>query len=207
MNPTDQFRNIFEKHLPNSAVAYCLDLWQKIPFSFKVQRPRTTKLGDFRYRKDRKIQTITINSDLNPYQFLLTYIHEVAHLHAFEKYGIGHVPHGNEWKREFQNLIGPVLNDRVFPKDILIPLRHHMQNPSASSARDLFLMKEMSKYDLITETKEEEIFLSDLMPGREFILSGRKFQKGETRRTRVLCEEVGSGKKYLVSRLAKVKPL
>lgn len=207
MNPTEQLRKIFEKHLPLPAVAYCLNLWQKIPFSFKVQRPRTTKLGDFRYRKDRKIQTITINSDLNPYQFLLTFIHEAAHLHAFEKFGASHAPHGIEWKREFQNLIGPVLNDSVFPKDILIPLRAHMQNPSASSARDLFLMKEMSKYDLVSTSGAEDIFLSDLMPGKQFLLSGRKFKKGETRRTRVLCEEVDSGRKYLVSRLAKVKPV
>lgn len=207
MNPTEQLRKIFEKHLPLPAVSYCLNLWQKIPFSFKVQKPRTTKLGDFRYRKDRKIQTITINSDLNSYQFLLTYIHEVAHLYAFEKYGFGHAPHGNEWKKEFQSLIEPILNDDVFPKDILIPLRRYMQNPSASSSRDLFLMKEMSKYDFISESKEEEIFLSDLMPGMQFVLAGRKFQKGETRRTRVLCEEVGSGRKFLVSRLAKVKPV
>lgn len=207
MNPTDQLRKIFEKHLPLPAVSYCLDLWQKIPFSFKVLKPRTTKLGDFRYRNDQKIQTITINSDLNPYQFLLTYIHEVSHLHVFEKYGIAHAPHGKEWKKEFQNLIMPILNDSVFPKDILVPLRHHMKNPSASSSRDLFLMKEMSKYDLISESKNEEIFLSDLLPGKQFVLSGRKFQKGETRRTRVLCEEVESGRKYLVSRLAKVKPV
>ncbi|WP_370690580.1 hypothetical protein [Algoriphagus sp.] len=103
--------------------------------------------------------------------------------------------------------MAPILNDSVFPKDILIPLRHHMQNPAASSSRDLFLMKEMSKYDLPNEFKSEQIFLSDLLPGKEFLLSGRKFKKGVTRRTRVLCEEVGSGKKYLVSRLAKVKPI
>jgi hypothetical protein len=207
MNSTDQLRSIFQTHLPQTAIPYCYSLWQKIPFSFKVLRPRTSKLGDFRYRKDRKIQTITINADLNPFQFLLTYIHEVAHLHAFEKYGTTHSPHGQEWKKEFQFLMEPVLNDLVFPKDILIPLRSHMRNPSASSARDLFLMKEMSKYDKPTLSNEEEIFLSDLMPGRQFTLSGRKFKKGETRRTRVLCEEVDSGRKYLVSRLAKVKPL
>jgi hypothetical protein len=206
MNPKDQLRVIFEKHLPAPAVPYCLELWERIPFSFKVQSPRSSKLGDFRYRKDRKIQTITINSDLNPYQFLLTYVHEVAHLHAFEKFGIAHSPHGMEWKREFQGLMAPILNDTIFPKDLLIPLRHHMSNPSASSARDLFLMKEMSKYDQPSDKSENEIFLSDLTPGRQFILSGRRFQKGETRRTRVLCEEVGSGRKYLVSRLAKVKP-
>lgn len=207
MNPADQLRSIFQTHLPQSAISYCLNLWQKIPFSFKVQKPRASKLGDFRYRKDRKIQTITINSDLNPYQFLVTYIHEVAHLYSFEKYGISHSPHGMEWKKEFQQLMEPILNESVFPKDILIPLKAHMRNPSSSSARDLFLMKEMSKYDLPRNDFEEETFLSDLMPGKQFILSGRKFKKGETRRTRVLCEEVSSGKKYLVSRLAKVKPL
>lgn len=207
MNPTDQLRLIFQTHLPQPAIPYCINLWQKVPFSFKVLSPRVSKLGDFRYRKDRKIQTITINADLNPYQFLLTYIHEVAHLHAFEKFGMSHSPHGQEWKKEFQSLMEPILNDSVFPKDILIPLRNHMKNPSASSARDLFLMKEMSKYDIPAQAQEEEVFLSDLMPGKQFILSGRKFKKGETRRTRVLCEEVDSGRKYLVSHLAKVKPL
>lgn len=207
MKPIDQLRNIFEKHIPTAAISYCLDLWQKTPFSFKVQKPRSSKLGDFRYRKDRKIQTITINSDLNSFQFLLTYIHEVAHLRTFEKYGNAHSPHGIEWKKEFQYLMWPILDDSVFPKDILIPLRYHMQNPAATSSRDLFLVKEMSKYDLANEVISDQVFLSDLVTGKEFLLSGRKFKKGETKRTRVLCEEVGSGKKYLVSRLAKVKPI
>lgn len=207
MNPTDQLRKIFEKHLPSPAIDYCLDLWLKIPFTFKVQKPRATKLGDFRYQRDRKIQTITINSDLNPYQFLQTYIHEVAHLHAFEQFGLGHPPHGLEWKKTFRTLMEPMLNDRIFPKDILIPLRNHMQNPPASSSRDLFLRKEMSKYDSSSAAASDEIFLSDLMTGKQFILSGRKFKKGETRRTRVLCEEVDSGKKFLVSSLAKIKPV
>lgn len=207
MNPSEQLRNIFEKHIPTASIPYCLGLWQKTPFTFKVQKPRSSKLGDFRYRKDRKIQTITINSDLNRFQFLLTFIHEVAHLHTFEKFGNSLSPHGNEWKKEFQNLMWPILNDSVFPKDILIPLRHHMQSPAASSSRDLFLMKEMSKYDSPNDFVSDHVFLSDLLPGKEFFLSGRKFKKGETKRTRVLCEEVNSGRKYLVSRLAKVKPI
>jgi hypothetical protein len=207
MEPIDQLQEIFKKHLPGAAIPYCLKLWTKASFSFKVQKPRSSKLGDFRYRKDRKIQTITINSDLNPYQFLLTYIHEVAHLHTFLKLGSDHFPHGIEWKNTFQNLMAPLLNDAVFPKDILIPLRHHMQNTSASSSRDLFLMKEMSKYDILNGFKSEQIFLSDLLPGKEFLFSGRKFKKGVTRRTRILCEEVDSGKKFLVSRLAKVQPI
>ena len=207
MTPIEQLTKLFEKHIPLAAVAYCVRLWQSTPFSFRVQKPRTSKLGDFRYQRDRKIQTITINSDLNQFQFLVTYIHEGAHLRTFEKFGNTHAPHGSEWKSEFQKLMSPLLVDSVFPKDILIPLRSHMQNPSASSARDLFLMKEMSKYDVKGESLSDYIFLSDLLPGKEFLLAGRIFKKGETRRTRVLCEEVRSGRKFLVSRLAKVKPV
>jgi hypothetical protein len=64
-------------------------------------------------------------------------------------------------------------------------------------------MKEMSKYDL-TGQENKFIFLSDLKLGIKFLLDGRKFEKGETRRTRVLCIEVISGKKFLITQLAKV---
>lgn len=197
--------SIFTKHLPPASVSYCALLWEEIPFHFHVKAPRTSKLGDFRYRKDQKIQTITLNSDLNPYQFLLTYIHEVAHLRTFEKYGLSHSPHGKEWKKEFQQLLAPILVDSIFPRDILVPLRLHIKNPSASSAKDLFLMKEMSKYDLNVKNSAEK-FLADLPSGQSFILQGRRFTKRETRRTRVMCEEVSTGKKFLVSKLAKVTP-
>lgn len=194
---------LFQKHFPECAIPYCLQLWEERPFHFFVKPPRNTKLGDFRYRKDQPIQTITLNSDLNPFQFLLTYIHEVAHLRAFSRYGTRHAPHGAEWKAIFKQLLEPLLLESVFPRDILVPLKLHMRNPSASSARDLFLMKEMSKYD--TTSKENTgFFLADIPPQSHFILAGRKFKKGETRRTRILCEELATGKKYLVSRLAKV---
>ena len=100
--------------------------------------------------------------------------------------------------------MSPILIDSIFPIDLLIPLRKHMKNPKASSSRDLFLMKEMSKYDL-TGQENKSIFLSDLKPGNKFLLAGREFEKGETRRTRVLCLEVKSGRKFLITQLAKVE--
>ncbi|SFB48071.1 SprT-like domain-containing protein [Algoriphagus aquimarinus] len=204
MSSSEQLKQILEQKLPTSAVNYAVELWEKEPFTFKTTATRKSKLGDFRYRRDRPIQTITINADLNPYQFLLTYIHEVAHLHAFVKFGIDIAPHGNQWKSTFQQLMAPMLSSSFFPIDLLIPLRKHMKNPKASSAADLFLMKEMSKYDE-RGINQDVIFLSDLKPGNRFLLSGREFEKGETRRTRVLCEEVKSGKKFLIAQLAKVK--
>lgn len=204
--PSSELIRLFNRHLPESAVPYCLQLWEETPFLFFVKSPRNTKLGDFRYRKDRTLQTITLNVDLNPYQFLLTLIHEVAHLRAFAQFGTTHLPHGPQWKALFKSLLDPLLQEPLFPRDLLVPLRLHMRNPAASSTRDLFLMKEMSKYDTAQE-ENQLLFLSDLGPGADFELAGRKFKKGETRRTRILCEELTTGKKFLVSRLAKVKRL
>ncbi len=204
MNSLEKLSQIFENHLPQPAIHYCLTLWEKEPFKFQVTKSRKSKLGDFRYRRDHPIQTITINSDLNPYQFLLTLVHEIAHLHAFKQFGINLNPHGIEWKKKFAELMNPLLSDRVLPIDLLIPLRKHMRNPKASSSGDLFLMKEMSKYDT-HRSNVTRLFLSDLKPGNKFLLEGREFEKGETRRTRVLCLEVNSGKKFLIAQLAKVE--
>lgn len=204
MSSPEKLKQILSQKLPAAAVNYALELWEKEPFSFKTTATRKSKLGDFRYRRDRQIQTITINADLNPYQFLLTYIHEVAHLQAFVRFGIEIPPHGVEWKSTFQQLMIPILSTTFFPIDLLIPLRKHMKNPKASSSTDLFLMKEISKYD-DKSANQEITFLSDIKPGNRFLLSGREFEKGETRRTRVLCQEVTSGKKYLIAQLAKVK--
>lgn len=203
MPSIDQIKDVLSKKLPLKVVDYCVELWAKEPFYFKITVARKSKLGDFRYREDRKVQVITINSDLNSYQFLLTYIHEVAHLHAFIRYGPRIQAHGIEWKSTFQQLMQPVLSDKYLPIDLLIPLRKHMINPKASSSTDLFLAKELSKYDL--QEGEKLFFLSDVRPGEIFELKGRRFEKGETRRTRVLCREVSSGKKYLIAQLAKVK--
>ncbi|MBN7814878.1 SprT-like domain-containing protein [Algoriphagus pacificus] len=206
MLEASHLEQIFSKHLPPAAISYCLKLWKEQPFHFKVTSSRKSKLGDFRYRRDQKLQTITLNVDLNPYQFLLTYIHEVAHLYTFVKFGFQISPHGKEWKSTFQSLLFPILAEQFFPIDILIPLRKHMKNPKASSAADLFLMKEMSKYDL-KKDYSEVTFLSDLKVGSRFLISGREFEKGETRRTRSVCLEIKSGKKFLIAVLAKVQPL
>lgn len=206
MNSTEKLQLIFSKHLPPNSIPYCLDLWVKNGFNFTVTPSRKTKLGDFRWRRDSSRQTITINGTLNPYQFLITYIHEVAHLHTYLHCGIETAPHGKEWKSTFQKLMIPLLKPEIFPKDILIPLSRHMRNPKASSAGDLFLTKELSKYDL-NNNSSQEVFLADLRPGSVFEIQGRKFRKKETRRTRVLCEEIPSGKKFLISQLAKIKPV
>ncbi|MFD2034209.1 SprT-like domain-containing protein [Belliella marina] len=204
MNNDQAFFKAFQKHLPEGAVNYCYDIWKEKPFNFYITNTRSSKLGDFRYRSDRKTQTITINHDLNPFQFLITYIHEVAHYHAFAMYGLNIKPHGREWKLTFQKLMMPMLDPKIFPIEVLIHLKRHMRNPKASSVSDYFLMVELRKFD--KEAKEEGIqLLQQIKSGTVFEIRGRVFEKLETRRTRVLCMELDTGRKYLISCHAEVK--
>nr|WP_245531159.1 SprT-like domain-containing protein [Belliella baltica] len=204
VNRDQNFYEAFEKHVPKGAVNYCFDIWKEDPFNFYITKERNTKLGDFRYRRDKKVQTITINHNLNPYQFLITYVHEVAHYRAFTKFGLSIKPHGLEWKKYFQELMEPLLDVSIFPRDVLIPLKRHMMNPKASSGADFFLMVELRKFDR-SEKSDELQYLQQVKKGTQFEIQGRLFEKLETRRTRVLCLEVNSGKKYLISSHAEVK--
>ncbi|AWW30676.1 transcription elongation protein SprT [Echinicola strongylocentroti] len=194
---------IFEAKVPENAAPYCLKLWKEAPFHFTVSKSRLSKLGDFRFRADQSVQTITINHNLNRYQFLITYIHEVAHHRAFRKYGTTIKPHGNEWKNTFKQLMQPVLTDEVFPKDLLIPLRRHMTSPKASSSTDFWLNRELRKYDASLNGLKAT-YLYEVTIGTVFELRGRKFKKVQPRRTRVLCEEVTSGRHYLISGNAEI---
>lgn len=202
VTPNENFNKAFEKHVPAAAVSYCYQLWAESPFNFNITKERSTKLGDFKYRRDRKVQSISINHNLNPYQFLITYIHEVAHYRAFTDFGLNIKPHGREWKQTFQKLLIPMLKPEVFPKDILLALRIHMRNPKASTGADLFLSKVVKLYN--KPGNSELHLLADLKLGETFELRGRQFLKQEVRRTRVVCTELATNKKYLISAHAEV---
>ena len=200
----EHWKQKLEGKVPDHALAYCYALWKEDPFELRIARSRSTKLGDFRYRPDQKVQKISINHDLNPYQFLITLIHEIAHHRVFRDYDRrGIRPHGPEWKRSFRQLMAPMLDVAVFPRDILIPLRLHMVNPKASTGGDYFLFKELKKYDAV-QVEARGVLLGDLKPGSSFGLKRRIFEKLETRRSRVLCRERATGRKYLISRHAEV---
>lgn len=96
-----------------------------------------------------------------------------------------------------------MLSDLVFPKDVLLPLKRYMIHPKASTGADLFLLREVRKYDH-RKTGKKVTYLSEIRPGTDFLLKGRQFKKETTRRTRILCLELKTGKKYLISGNAEV---
>jgi SprT protein len=192
---------ILQKHLPHSAVGYCLQLWKENPFTLKITKSRLTKIGDFTSKRNAARPQITLNGDLNAYSFLVTYIHEVAHLFVFLNFSHNTEPHGEHWKYAFRRLMKPMLTLDVFPEEILIPLMDHMENPKASSFADVVLTKALRNFDA---DAKELIILSDLPEGSIFKLHDRYFEKGKLRRTRVLCKELNSKRQYLVPAEAEV---
>lgn len=195
--------NLLNDHVPENAVHYAYDLWATHQFSFKVTKKRNSKYGDYRYDPKTGIHKISVNGDLNKFAFLVTFLHEVAHLVTCKVSGRRVDPHGKEWKRNFQLLMLPMLNNLVFPDDILGVLKPHMENPKATSSADHRLSACLRKYD------EEKglVHLGEISPGTIFKLNTRIFKKETKRRTRILCEEIKSGKKYLISQIALVERL
>lgn len=198
----DQLRSVLDKHVPESAVDYCHQLWQQYPFHFKLSKKRSSKLGDYRFNPSYQSHTVTVNADLNPYQFLITYVHEVAHRVA-HKHRSRQKPHGPEWKLKFRELMLPVLRPEIFPEEVLRTLERHMRNPKASTAGDPELVRVLANYD---EGTEATFTLSDLPLGEEFLFHKRSFRKLEKKRTRSVCLDLENNKKYLIPEMATITP-
>ena len=167
----------------------------------KVNKERKTKHGDYRQLPHGKHQ-ITVNANLNPYRFLITLIHEIAHFEAFDRYGRLIKPHGKEWKTTFQHLMLPFLRPEVFPLELLPLLANHFKNPKASSDTDTRLALALKQFD----EGPAKTFVFEVPLGQSFKLyNGRIFKKGQKRRKRFECLEVKTGKLYLFNPNAEVE--
>lgn len=198
----EQFYKLAASHLPEVAIDYCCDLWLLYDFSLKISKDRKTKLGDFRYDSRGKKYSVSVNQGLNPYAFLVTYIHEVAHVYTYRQYGRKARPHGPEWQQSFRQLAAPVLNEEVFPAEVLIAFKNYLLNPAASTSGNLPLSMAIRQYDA---KEESQLLLANLGEGSTFLFKNRTFVKVGTKRTRALCTDLGNGRKYLISEGAQVK--
>ncbi|MEM9339081.1 MAG: SprT-like domain-containing protein [Bacteroidota bacterium] len=191
---------VFQKFVPEKAITYCVELFNVHGFEFKIKKARQTKLGDYRYDPRFKKHTITINNDLNQYAFLITYLHEVAHLIANKRFGSNIQPHGKEWKESFKKVALPVLNEQVFAPDVLVALKKYFRNPKATSCSDPELHQLLRSYDPVSD----KVLLKEIKNGECFIFNKRTFKKIDKKRSRSLCEELSSRKRYLIQEIAEV---
>ncbi len=174
---------------------------------YKVQltitRQRQTVLGDYRHAHQNKGHRISINGNLNPFSFLVTLLHELAHLFTFEKYGSRIPPHGKEWKDEFGKILASFVQKKIFPPDIESVLLKTLKNPAASSCGDESLLRALRNYDI---KKEGQLIIEQLRHEEIFkINDGRLFKRAEKIRTRYKCIEIQTGKTYLFSGLYEVQ--
>jgi hypothetical protein len=198
-----QYHQVLGKYLPAEYVSYVVDLLLEHPVQFRVAKPRKTKLGDFRAERTG-LPKITVNGDLNQYSFLVTTIHEFAHLVTFNEYGPRVKPHGTEWQNTYSKMLYPVVQAGHLPEDVANAIERSLLNVKASSCTDQNLHRVLMKYD---RPKDGFVVLETLANGEEFELNGKPYQKGNLRRTRYVCENTDNHRKYLISALAQVKKI
>ncbi len=198
------FSKQLSKYMPEAAAPIISQWINDTSCRFKVSRSRKTKLGDYRAPFRGSPHQITVNHDLNPYSFLITSIHEFAHLKTYQDYKSTVKPHGAEWKQNFVNLIQPFIKLSIFPSDILMAISSYMNNPAASSCTDLTLYRALKKYDSKV-LAEDATVVEDLPLDAIFVLeNGRKFKKMEKVRKRYKCLEIATNKIYLFHPIAEV---
>ena len=186
-----------QEYLPPNTYEPVLHYLQYYKVHLTVARERKSILGDYRHRHGQHTHRISVNGNLNPYAFLVTLLHELAHLLTFEKWGNKVAAHGREWKQVFGQLLAQFIEHDVFPHDIKQVLLESLHNPAASSCADEALLRILKKYD---EKKSNVLFVEEVPSGALFQThDGRVFQKGERIRKRFRCVEVATKRLYLFS--------
>lgn len=192
-----------KKFIPAPAAQPVLDYLQHYKVHLTVTRDRKSVLGDYRHATLYKAHRISVNGSLNPYNFLITLIHELAHLVTFIRFGNRVSPHGAEWKTTYAELLKGFLTREIFPDEILKALSLSLHDLPASSCSDDNLMRVLKKYD---HGENGLVMVEQLPEGRLFdIGKGKIFKKGKKLRKRFQCVEVETGKVYLFSPLYEVK--
>lgn len=191
------------KYIPEHAVKPVFDLIVVNQVHLKIVNERATRHGDYRKGLSGKHE-ITVNSSLNKYKFLITLIHEIAHLVAFEKFGRRIKPHGQEWKYSFQHLMVPFIRPEIFPGHLLPLLARHFRNPTASSDTDATLSLALKQFD----KQNDKNYIFEIPYDSVFrIQNGKIFRRGALRVKRYECLEVSSGRMYLFNPNAEVELL
>lgn len=197
--PLQQLAQYLPDHTYEPVIAY-LNFYK---VHLTIAKSRNSVLGDYRHKADTRHHRISINGTLNKYAFLITLLHELAHLITFEKYGNRVQAHGKEWKSIYGQVLARFIEKKIFPDDIERELLKTLHNPGASSCAEESLQRVLYQYDV----KKDGHLLLELLPeGAIFkIKDGRIFQKGKKRTKRYTCVEITSGKTYLFSAVYEVQ--
>ena len=195
----------WSNYVPPEARALLEEWIAPLDLKIVVTPSRRSKNGDFRMPARGETPRITVNADLGPYRFLLTLVHELAHLMNWNEHGYGVQAHGPEWKRHFARLLRAMSRVQALPRLYRTALMTHARNPKASVAADPQLHRVLCQFDPPKENPT--ILVDDVAIGARFALGGRQFEKLSTQRTRCICLDLGNGQRYHVSKNAQGEPI
>lgn len=188
--------------LPDGSFEQVVAYIQRYRVHLTITKKRKSVLGDYRHAGIGKNHRITVNGDLNKYEFLITLLHELAHLLTFEQYRNRVEPHGIEWKNCYSTLLVHFVKLGIFPDDIGAALQRSIMNPAATANGETDLLLVLRKYN----TRQNGLVpVADIPAGQLFQTeNGRVFMKGILRRKRFECVEVKSGLRYSFSAVTEV---
>ncbi|WBX72072.1 SprT-like domain-containing protein [Tenacibaculum retecalamus] len=187
------------KYIPEKAIPLVEYLINEHKINLKIVNQRQTKHGDFRTFPNGQTQ-ITVNNNLNEFQFLLTLIHEIAHHVTHKRFGRVQ-PHGKHWKTVFQHLMLPFLQPDIYPKEILPYLANYLKNPKASTDTDVNLSLALRG----GEAENGKNFIFQIPVDSVFQFKDTLYKRGNKRRTRYECLNLTNKRVYLFNQNAEVK--
>ena len=191
-----------KEYLPDGSFEAVLYYLQHHKVHLTITKQRQSVLGNYRHAHLHKTHRKSVNGNLNKFSFLITLLHELAHLFTFELHGNKIGPHGKQWQNEFSKILAQFLRIKILPADIEKALLKTLQRPAASSCGDENLLRVLHKYDA---KKDGVLLVEQLIDGQLFSIKGnRTFKRGEKIRKRYKCVEVKTGKLYLFSGLYEV---
>jgi SprT protein len=205
MSKTEAPLEAIKKYIPAASAQLVLDYLKLYKVHLTVTRERKSVLGDYRHATSYTTHRISVNGNLNKYSFLITLIHELAHLVTFMQHRHRVEPHGKEWKKCYAMLLKDFLNLDIFPQDLLVALQKSMHDLPESSCSDDNLMRSLKNYDAKTNGL---VMVEQIGEGKIFDAGkGKIFRKGKKLRKRYQCTELQTGKLYLFSPIYEVKAI
>ena len=205
MSNEEQYLEILHRHLNNDAAGWVYDYFTRNNIFLHITRKRSSKLGDYSWpQRGRKYHKITVNGDLNPYMFLWVFLHEAAHYETRLKYGGSVQPHGHEWQTAYARLLRECAV--LFPPEARDSIEQYTSHIPFVRATGRLIEELLRRHDS-GYTPETDIRLDDLPAGSLFRLKAKPdilFRNDERRRTRWLCTDVATSRRYTVPASAAV---
>lgn len=168
----------------------------------RLSSSRQSKHGDFRHPRNGGPAVITLNHDLHPVEFMITFCHELAHYRIWRKYSRKVRPHGAEWKGEFRRLLAAFLESGILePAVARAVFRCYFRKERIGSGICQQLYEAIGK----AGAPGGAIRVADVPEGAVFRLrTGRVFIKGPRLRTRYRCIEKITGRAFTVHPMAEI---